>query len=549
MPRLLLGPLLRYVDETQATIWVETDAACTVSVLDAERRTFCVEGHHYALVHVTGLEPGTAHPYEVACDGTPVWPLEDTEFPPPLIRTATPGGEVQVVFGSCRIAYPHEKPWILRKDEHEDGREVDALRALVMRMRATEPADWPDALLMLGDQIYADEVAPATVEFIRSRRDVSIAPGEQLADFEEYTHLYRESWNDPPIRWLLSNVPTAMIFDDHDVLDDWNTSQKWVDEIRRQPWWKERIVGAFTAYWIHQHIGNLAPEELERDALYQRVCEVDDAGPMLREFATQAERSVDSTLWSFVRDIGPARLIMVDSRAGRVLEPGSRSMVDDREWGFIERNARETELPHLLIGTSLPWLLAEGMHHMEAWNEAVCEGAWGDRFVGIAESLRQEYDLEHWAAFRKSFERLSDLIREIGAGRHGTPPKTIVALSGDVHHAYLAEVGFPRGSGVISRTYQAVCSPFRNPLDSKERRVIRFATSRPMALAGRWLARSARVPAPRLRWRFTHEEPWFDNVVGSLRLGPDSAHLVIERVREHENASGFDLEKVLSRDL
>jgi hypothetical protein len=548
VPRLLLGPLLRYVSHTEATVWVEASERCTVSVLGCERRTFCVDGHHYALVHVTGLEPGTITPYEVHLDDERVWPLPDAEHPPSVIKTHAHGDDVRIVFGSCRVAYPHEKPWILRKDEHKQGREVDALRALVLRMGDHEPRDWPDALLMLGDQIYADEVAPGTREFIRRRRDTSKPPGEQLADFEEYTHLYRESWNDPPIRWLLSTVPSAMIFDDHDVLDDWNTSQAWLEEMREEPWWNERIIGAFMAYWIHQHIGNLTPQSLEADELYQRVCEADDAAEMLREFAYHADRTVDSTQWSFCRDIGPARLIMVDSRAGRVLEPGRRSMVDDREWGFIERHAREVDCEHLLIGTSLPWLLAEGMHHVEAWNEAVCDGAWGPKWSKLGEQLRQGLDLEHWAAFRGSFERLGDLLREIGAGQHGTAPKTIVALSGDVHHAYLAEVGFPRGSGVRSRVYQAVCSPFRNPLDANERRVIRFGASRFMARAGRLLARSAGVPAPRVAWRFT-EEPYFDNVVGSLTLGPDSAHLVIERVREREGGTGMDLERVLSHDL
>ena len=52
---LVLGPLLRYVDDTSATIWVETDAPCTVEVLGHRARTFTVAGHHYALVIVEGL--------------------------------------------------------------------------------------------------------------------------------------------------------------------------------------------------------------------------------------------------------------------------------------------------------------------------------------------------------------------------------------------------------------------------------------------------------------------------------------------------------------
>ena len=39
-PRLVLGPLLRYVGENDATIWVETDQACQVEVLGQAARTF-----------------------------------------------------------------------------------------------------------------------------------------------------------------------------------------------------------------------------------------------------------------------------------------------------------------------------------------------------------------------------------------------------------------------------------------------------------------------------------------------------------------------------
>ena len=94
-----------------------------------------------------------------------------------------------------------------------------------------DPSHWPRALLMLGDQVYADEVSPETLAFIRKRRDVRKPPGEEVADFEEYTRLYRESWEDPHIRWLLSTVSTSMVIDDHDVHDDWNISAAWVEEM------------------------------------------------------------------------------------------------------------------------------------------------------------------------------------------------------------------------------------------------------------------------------------------------------------------------------
>ena len=93
------------------------------------------------------------------------------------MRTVADDHGLRICFGSCRCAYPNEPPWTLTKDEDPEGRGHDALRALALRMRDQEPDEWPHLLLMLGDQVYADEVAPATEEFIRARRDVDVPPG------------------------------------------------------------------------------------------------------------------------------------------------------------------------------------------------------------------------------------------------------------------------------------------------------------------------------------------------------------------------------------
>ena len=73
-PALVLGPLLRYTGETEATIWVETDRPCQVAILGRQAPTFGVAGHHYALVVIEGLRPGTVHEYQVALDGVVRWP-------------------------------------------------------------------------------------------------------------------------------------------------------------------------------------------------------------------------------------------------------------------------------------------------------------------------------------------------------------------------------------------------------------------------------------------------------------------------------------------
>ncbi len=527
MPELVLGPLLRYAGETNATVWVETDTACEVEVLGCRSRTFPVEGHHYALVHVAELEPGAAYEYEVLLDGERRWPEAGSLFPPAVIRT-WPGGEaVKLVFGSCRISAPHEPPHTLSSEEDERGLGVDALYAMAMRLRDEATEDLPYALVLLGDQIYAHKPPFDTLDFIRSRRDASEPPGEEVASFEEYARLYRDSWGDPAIRWLLSTVSSAMIFDDHEVADDWNISESWLEETRNHPWWNDQISGGHVSYWIYQHLGNLSPKELEQDGLFERVKSADDAGPILREFAYKAHRETAGTRWSFYRDFGDTRLVMMDSRGGRVLERGHRSMVDADEWRWIEEHATGG-FDHLLLGTSLPVLLGPGVHHLQAWNEAVCSGAWGERATKWGEKTRRSLDLDHWSSFNDSFVRLTDLIQCVGAGERGWPPASILVLSGDVHHGYLAESTF-YDDGVESSVYQAVCSPLRNSLPGDKSRLQRAGWTKPGELAGRTLSRLAGVRDPEMRWRLTHEGFWFENQVATLELEGREATLIYEK--------------------
>ena len=547
MAKLVLGPLLRYVGETDATVWVETDSACMVEVLGHCSPTFHVEGHHFALVEVRGLRPGETRAYGVSLDGVPVWPQQDSSFPPSVIRTVETGQPIRTMFGSCRVSVPHEPPYTLRKDEDERGKEHDALRTLALRMCRQRPEEWPHILILLGDQIYADEVSKDTLAYIRSRRAPGEEPVDQIGNFEEYTSLYHEAWGEPVLRWLLSTVSSAMIFDDHDVHDDWNTSDVWVREIRAASWWDERIVGAFMSYWIYQHLGNLAPQDHAEDGLLARVRDASDAGTILREFAYKADRESAGARWSYCRDLGNTRLVMMDTRAGRLLDRGNRRMVDEAEWEWIEQHATGG-MDHLLLGASLPVLLAPGLHYTEAWNEAVCDGAWGRWLALGGEKLRRALDMEHWSAFDHSFRQLVGLFQAVGSGERGRPPASITILSGDVHHAYLAKALFRRGAGVQSLVYQAVCSPFRNPLDANERRVILAGWSRPIRLLGWVLARAVGLRHPDMTWKLEHPRPWFDNQVATLDVNGRHALLRIERTVPGESETPA-LEEVFERSL
>jgi hypothetical protein len=208
-------------------------------------------------------------------------------------------------------------------------------------------------------------------------------------------------------------------------------------------------------------------------------------------------------------------------------------MIDDEEWDWLCDRV-EGDFDHLFVALADPWLLAPGVHDAQAWNEAVCAGAWGGRAARIGERIRQGVDLDHWASFSHGFARLTSLLTEVASGRRGRAPATVVALSGDVHNAYVAEVAFRRGAGVTSRVYQAVCSPIRNPLGARERRAQRFGASALAALVGRALRVSVGAPAPGIRWRFLRR-PSFANQLATIDL--DGREAVI-RFESPVNADG-----------
>lgn len=529
MTNLVLGPMLRYVDEHVATIWVQVDEPCEVEILGRREPTWRVDDAHFALVVVSGLTAGADHPYEVRLDGEVAWPPAGSSFPPSTIRLLDSDRPHDLVFGSCRVTLPHEPPYALRSHEHPSGMGIDALRAYALRTAGHGGgAACPDMLLMLGDQIYADEPSPALQEAIAQRRRPADVPPGELADFGEYALAYREAWSDPAIRWLLSTVPTTMVFDDHEIHAEWRISQGWMDEMIAEPWFDRHIRAGLVAYWVFQHLGNLSPDALAAGGLLDAVRESEDAAALLAKEMDTEGRQVGHSRWSFARDIGDARLVVIDSRAGRDVTPGRRQLIQDEEWEWIRDQARRPAR-HLLLASSVPFLLAPGLHHVEAWDEAVTDGAWGRVAARLGEKVRRLAVMDHWASFHHTHERFAQLIDDVAHGREGPAPASVVMLSGDVHHCYSAEVGFPAQGGPHSPVWQVVCSAFRKELAPHERAVIAFGHSRIAARLGRRLARAARVRPLPLDWRIV-DRPAYANQIATLSLDGDVAHVQVEAV-------------------
>ncbi|PZG19864.1 hypothetical protein C1I95_10750 [Micromonospora craterilacus] len=546
--QLLIGPLLRRVVGTRATVWVETTAPAVVTVRTAggatgTAPTFSAYDHHYALVVVDGLTPDSATTYQVLVDDVVAWPLADSRFPPSVIRTRAADDRdqpVRLLFGSCREATHQATTRKLPPD---------ALDAYTRRVLADPgPAALPDLLVLLGDQVYADETSPTMKRLLRRRRRRPRgAPSDQVVSFDEYTKLYLESWSDPEIRWLFSTVPSVMIFDDHEIIDDWNTSASWRAEMHEQPWWAERIASGLASYWVYQHLGNLSPDEIAADPVFAKVSTAEDATGVLREFGqrvdTEADLAHDTQRWngvqyqfSYALDLGRTRLVMLDSRCSRVLVPGRRAMLPAAEWSWFVDRAHGS-YDHLVVGSSLPWLLPPGIHHIEAWNEKLADSRrpW---VAGLGERLRRALDLEHWGAFRRSFDALGALFARIGSGAPGMPddrkgagpaypaPASISVLSGDVHHSYVARVRFADPT-VRTPVHQLTCSPIHNQVPAGIRPLMRLSWARGPAGATRALARTAGVRRSSVKWRKL-AGPYFGNAVATLTHAGRVADVMIE---------------------
>ena len=163
MPRLLIGPLLRHVGHTDATVWVETDEPCEVEILGHREHTWTVAGHHYALVTLSGLEPGSSDArtrcgWTASSSGRRRAPRARRRV---SARWAT-DRPLRLAFGSCRYGRA-------AAEARRQALRPRCAELLVARCSAREDeSQWPDALILLGDQVYADETSAATQRRIRA---------------------------------------------------------------------------------------------------------------------------------------------------------------------------------------------------------------------------------------------------------------------------------------------------------------------------------------------------------------------------------------------
>jgi hypothetical protein len=587
--RIRVGPLVRFVNADTALIWIETRTPAMVrvrfdkkangraSLRDRYASSVRVGGRHYCVVELDKLSEDTLFEYTVELASQPAAGgilieqahLKDA-FPKlsqamlDAMKTQLKGAsfngtewltfrtlrthydQLRFAYGSCR-KYP-DNDQTVNAQGIVDNAGPDTLLDLYKFMAPQPPDQWPRFMLLVGDQIYADDVGhkqglaigrqrwgrripgpktndgdgawagrfasrytgvtnaprnqkyridnhllwhipvdaknthigslypqpdPKTGELPKGKKEdqpagdakapkhPELAPNGQslpihAADFAEYAFLYESAWaRGEPIRKIFANVPTFMIFDDHEVTDDWNADKRWVENVHRPPkgapeYWPEAMADALAAYWMYQGWGNQSPADWATDQrsslLVTHMKAGTDALPALRTLLRRHLEPPGALNWDFALPIASPIFYATDCRMKRVLQPRKPSF-DDRvldRAGLDKMRAllmRSTAPVTFMIASTpllLPGLIGESFTYDRAGLKVL--GLFWLKLKGLFdatqdfdEAFRRKNDMEHWVANQSWY----DILRFLADLSKDAPNlKTVVALSGDVHFSY-----------------------------------------------------------------------------------------------------------------
>jgi hypothetical protein len=200
VPGLALGPVLASVTDSSVKVWARGHAARSFRVqykpasssvwLTSAEALFDVNEDFTAVVTLTGLAANTAYDYRpvVDCDA-------DSQSQATVRTLRTPGtaGTFRFAFGADVSA-----GWIYEPDPAKSA-QVEIFDKIADKD--------PDFTLFIGDLMYADAGA-----FVAST-------------YEQYLAKYRQNWAQSSLRSLMRQSPMFMMWDDHEIKNDWDNGK------------------------------------------------------------------------------------------------------------------------------------------------------------------------------------------------------------------------------------------------------------------------------------------------------------------------------------
>jgi hypothetical protein len=314
----------------------------------------------------------------------------------------------------------------------------------------------------------------------------------------------------PRVARALANVATYMVYDDHEMTDDWYLSQSWRSRVLTAPFGRAVMRNGYSAYAVCQGWGNdpaafthpAGPTKPKNEELLDTLEAIGTAGSVsvaqrnkLDDLFGMTQPLADPQVTFHYNVPGPRHMVRVlDTRSrrrykGRLGPPQllgttldaqlpAGPLTDGREL-LVVISAAPVLMPRL-FDTLIQPLAARVTDFFANVHEKAKATEDGPPITG-----NEGVDLEGWGTDENNLETM---IRRLA-----TYKKAIV-LSGDVHFAFSIALDFWNGpdATVDSRFVQLTSSAARNNADSTKQAVIRAARFSQQLLRG--------LPFERLAW-------------------------------------------------
>ena len=264
------------------------------------------------------------------------------------------------------------------------------------------------------------------------------------------------------VRRLLANIPTYMIFDDHDITDDWNITEEWQQKVASSPLGNHVIANALTAYWTFQGWGNdpaaFPPSFANKIWKYVKRLQINTL-----EYKEWIHTLLNFNCWNYVAPTNPKSLVL-DTRTQRAY-PAERTfvvgsllkqrtngpnLIRKKEWKnlseLLSASGWKSNTP-LIIVSATPLY---GVHLIESFLKDYIMP-----ITNVIPSLQEKLDLEWWKFNGRGFSFFHQQIAQ-------WKPSDCIILSGDAHMAFSIETEVNYQQEKKRTIHQFTSSPMKN---------------------------------------------------------------------------------------
>ncbi|MFC0337062.1 alkaline phosphatase family protein [Kushneria avicenniae] len=243
----------------------------------------------------------------------------------------------------------------------------------------------------------------------------------------------------PAVRRVMAHLPVYMIFDDHDVTDDWNLTAQWERTALEHPFSRRIMGNALMGYLICQGWGN-APEHFDGPMMTR--LETYCRAPEEAHHSAMIEALFRFEHWHYSLPTHPA-MVVLDTRTRRWRsENGLHKPSGLMDWEAL------TELQQELMGHDAVIMVSAapvfGVKLIEIVQRVF---VWFNRPLLV--------DAENWMSHRGAAYVMLNIFR------HRNTPQNFVVLSGDVHYSFAYDVQL-RGQHRSPDIWQVTSSGIRN---------------------------------------------------------------------------------------